>query len=1006
MTDHNVNSEKDNVYIQSLLDRLRATIGTTESEGETEGEAPATSYDIPRTTTIPETEEDDPMTGEAVPLVPPIIPGEPPLPLTEVPPVAYPDIDAPEPTPDEESEGADPTPGEEVPPSEAPMPEVDPFAPMDAPDEVPEDVPVETPLVGEPEAFPRYEGAIPETDIPEEEPVYEAPPVHMEIEEEMPATAETASAESIAQDTSSDAPTAEERIRTILEKEPPIAYETPYSRKPDEVTLQSRLVTSGARVTSHPVGHRYRSFPVPDAVVSVPIIDTAVSTKTDVMKDPSVTEQPRAMEDTPVVETPGTPHEVPVPHRQTPVYSADVMPPVLNDSLRDVPTVREEPPTVSELIPEEDIPIVPIAVPNPEEQTTVVSTQEAPLTHEDGEESGREKSAPKPSGKGGFKALIHGILDDKGSPVRMRLGFPFGVNSIVHAETEEGKRLRKQGIGQQLLSGKIMCWFSAVLLLLLFLWEIMPGQMDILLSRLLLTRVPGAAILIDLQLLLLLCLVGYRPIIRGYGALVRGKIIPETLTAIGVTVSVILEICLYLMNQIVPYTVGFLAGCLVTASVLADYFRTGSLACAMRVYSLRDKDTYIGCMEGGAMTVERCLGTARFDRRTARRYENPKSLWFSLIVASVASIAYFLIFFGGVGKFNSLFLDRAIWGTATVFCASIPVSVFAVHGVLFGILGQRLAEDRVGISDESVVDEFCGIKDMVFDDQDAFPSGAVRVCGIKLRGDFRMDSALFLASSVFHRLGGPLDLVFGLSTANVNLTDQVEIRTLEDEGVEARVNGEDVCIGTKEYLGRLGIPVYRDEDDVKAEEEKNAILCVAYRNQMCAKFYIRYCISTVFESNVEYYAAHGVRTILRTADPMLTMCHLDRISYVSGCNLEIVKCLPEDKEKAGVVLESGLMSVGPRKTLRRMPFFFRAYHKCREFLAKMSVVATLVNAVLVPTVMLAVPSDAFMKTPLAGALCQLFWLVPTAIICSIVTTLNPNREPQSDKEAGKSSSKS
>ena len=86
-----------------------------------------------------------------------------------------------------------------------------------------------------------------------------------------------------------------------------------------------------------------------------------------------------------------------------------------------------------------------------------------------------------------------------------------------------------------------------------------------------------------------------------------------------------------------------------------------------------------------------------------------------------------------------------------------------------------------------------------------------------------------------------------------------------------------------------------------------------------------------------------------------------------------------------------LEAYGSIAALRRMPFFFRAYRRCRRFLHVMSGVAAVVNAVAVPLMMTLVLSDLFMKVPMAGALCQLFWLIPTVITALVVSRLNPNK---------------
>ncbi len=1026
MTDHNINSDKDTAYIQGLLDRLRATLGE-EGDGD-EGSNSSPSYDTPRTQTAPVigTEEEEKET-----LVPPVTPEDKPLPVEEVPPAVFPAEEPKKseevPAHDPEEEGADPIPAETPPDTFEPLPEVDPFTPTEVTGEHPTELPVETPLVAEPAEFPRYEAKeeenIPEATesldsvdpIPDEEPQAEETVVS---EEPQPQEELEAEEDVLPEDIVSPAPQeeeirqAEERLAAILHKQ-----EEPVEPMPaPERSWQSRRVdTSGT--AAHPVGARYRSFPVPDATVMVPIIPiveegdlTKVATLVDV---PDTNPASSPAEETPVqTEEPST-----TPVETTQNETESQLPIIEPATFVDAPeydvipaghlaTLPPEPPVPDAVEVEEEVvsPVSeePATTSGSEEETTPVDDTPAPAEEPQALEEldiPDEPTAPRvkvPFGvcvKRYFKALF-GAKTEKS---RLSIGFPFGVATIAHAPTEEGKRVRRQEISKELLADKIRCWFALAILVLLFVWEMLPGQMNTLLSRLLLTRVSGAAILIDLQLLLILCFVGYRPILRGFAAFGKKQVLPESLTSVAVVVAVGAQVTLYLLDQIVPFTLGFLAGCLVTAAVVADYFRHGTQACAMRMYSQSDEGAYVAsCNEVDSkhkMEVAPTSHPVDFASRASSRYENTTANLTTLIVAFLAAVVYFFLSYGVLGGFQSIFLDRAIWGTATVFCASIPVSLFAVHSVLFGVLSQRLSEERVGVSDEEVADTFSSVSEMIFRDTDAFPTGSVRVRGIKLRGDFRMDNALYLVSSLFRRVAAPLGQVFGLSTTGVTLSDDVEIRSIEEDGIEARINGEDLCVGSKEYLRRLGISVYNDPDDQKAIEDHNAILCVAYRTQMCAKFYIRYTISTAFEANVEYYAKHGISTVLYTADPMLTPQFVDAISYVSDSKLSVLRQgLHEVGEELSQPREGGLISVGPRKSLRRMPFFFRIYRACRATLHLTSCFAVLANAVGVPLLMLLLKSDAAMVTPLIGALFQFFWLIPSAITSLILARMNPNKQ--------------
>lgn len=1024
MTDQNFNSEKDTAYIQSLLDRLRATLG--EEDNGDEGSNPSPTYDTPRTQTAPVVEPVEPdFPEDEEPKVPPVTPENDPLPVEDVPPAIFP-------TPEEEKEpvkteeiprhhpdeeGADPIPGEVPPATYEPMPEVDPFAPVEVVEEHPTELPAETPLVAEPAEFPRYEAeedvedlvstesldsvASSEPEAVEEQTAISNDGEDVEVE---PSQDETEYPEDLVTPAAQEAEIreAEERFATILHKrEEPEIVPAQTTERP----WQSRRI-DGAGTAAHPVGARYRSFPVPDATVAIPIIP--IMNEGDLsLVDPLETQAPEPS----AVETSVNEAEITMPEQvEQPVIPT--LPIVEPATYVDAGT--------DDFIPEGHLATLPPDEMLEAEEETGEETREEPkapqlveepveepvpsVTEEEDEETIEPVEAPVFKERKPFKQVLKEYLSNlfasKGAKSKLASGFPFGVSTIAHAPTEEGKKVRRNQLAQELLSDRIRCWISLGLLLLLFVWEMLPGQMNTLLSRLLLTRVPGAAILIDLQLLLLLCFVGYRPILRGFAAFGKGQVLPESLTSVGVVVAVGAQVALYLLDRIVPFTVGFMAGCLVVAAVVADYFRNGTLVCAMRVYSQSDEGAYIAAFdktdEKHEMRAHLVSAPVDFAKRNTARFENTTINLTTIIVAFVAAMVYFFVFFGARGQFNPLFLDRAIWGAATVFCATMPISLFAIHGVLFGILSQRVAAERIGISDEETAAQYATVDQMVFNDTDAFPTGSVRVRGIKLRGDFRMDNALYLVSSLFRRVGGPLAQVFGLSTTGVTLSDDVEIRSIDEDGIEARINGEDLCVGSKEYLRRLGISVYNDPDDQRAIEENNAILCVAYRTQMCAKFYIRYTVSTAFESNVEYYAKRGVSTVLLTADPMLTPAFFDAISYVSDSQLTLARRKVEETgEEQAQALEGGLISVGPRKTLRRMPFFFRIWRACRSGLHLISCAAVIINAVAIPLLMLTAKSDAAMVTPLVGALAQLIWLLPTVITALVVGRMNPNK-PQVD----------
>jgi hypothetical protein len=558
----------------------------------------------------------------------------------------------------------------------------------------------------------------------------------------------------------------------------------------------------------------------------------------------------------------------------------------------------------------------------------------------------------------------------------------------------------RQELRYRSLGAKIRCIAAGVIVLLLMLLELIPSLTQKWMSAMLLTRVPGAALLIDLQLLLLICLICYRPLYRGFAALRFGRVLPETLASFAALFAVLLDIGLYIGRTTLPVLAALTASVAVLCAALADYFRVEVAVRSLRTYAAKGHH-FVGTLTDarrhallGAyfdtddeiqplLEAEPASRIDGFMEQCRTRNESRVASLIALCIAAVVALIdliLLLVLRRGV--------DYALWSAVTVFCGSLPLSAFATHRFLFYTLCARIGKERVAVTGETAVYEYAKTKVMTFDDSEAFPAGAVQVNGIKLCGDFRLDKALYLMASLFDRVGGPLNGVFRVSTSDVTLSDDVILRAIHENGIEAQVNHEDVCVGTREFLERLGVEVFHDGEDEHAEEGKNHVLYVAYRAKLCVKFYVHYEISTTFESNVEYYAKHGVSSVILTADPLLNGKLLDQVSYISEYDIRIVKkTLEMLREDRNIPRTASLITFGPRKTLRRMPFFFASYAKWQKTAVILSIVTTACAGILIPVMM----TIWRIQTPLIAFLCQAVALLPTVAIGLSIGRLNPNK---------------
>ncbi len=538
-----------------------------------------------------------------------------------------------------------------------------------------------------------------------------------------------------------------------------------------------------------------------------------------------------------------------------------------------------------------------------------------------------------------------------------------------------------------------------VFLLFAIAVELVPPFPRALLSRLLLTRVPGALHLIDLQILLLAALVGAPQLVRGFAALRFRRVIPETLLLIGVTVSAFAGIYLTAADLNGTYFCALPAVLMIFTSLMGDLFRLRSLSRAFDSYKAKGHHfcaVYSDVREHSLLCAEfrdaknphlfetaSASGIQNFVEASRRRVECRRASWITLAIAGVAAAISLIL---SLATHTSA--QETVWAFTLALVGVMPLTLFGAHRYLFAMLTSRVSEERVGIADETTVYEYAHTGVMTFEDTEAFPAGSVQLSGIKLCGDFRLDKALYLTASVFDVVGGPLNGVFRVSTSDINISDNVDIRALYADGIDARVNHDDVLIGTKAFLESRGVSVFRDVEDERAEQGRSGVLYLAYMGTLSAKFHLNYHMSDTFETNIEYYAKHGVASAILTADPLLNRAFLDRISYVSEYDVRVVKktreALMAEEEKTR---DAMLITYGPRKTLRRMPFFFSAYAKYQAIVIAVMIAMASLAAVYVPVLL------CLMKgvVPWLSFATQLLAALPCVAFGFFVLRLNPNK---------------
>lgn len=159
---------------------------------------------------------------------------------------------------------------------------------------------------------------------------------------------------------------------------------------------------------------------------------------------------------------------------------------------------------------------------------------------------------------------------------------------------------------------------------------------------------------------------------------------------------------------------------------------------------------------------------------------------------------------------------------------------------------------------ESSLGEYANASIISFDDHDVFPADKVTVKNVKLYGNNRIDHALYQVAGVFRMLGGPLADIFVMASREVGYSKDVQIRLIDDTGIEALVDGKTVIIGKADFLARYGYAIEQSEEETQMEfSHQAAVMYLAYNDELAAKMYIEYNTDTGFETILRQLYRHG-----------------------------------------------------------------------------------------------------------------------------------------------------
>ncbi len=505
---------------------------------------------------------------------------------------------------------------------------------------------------------------------------------------------------------------------------------------------------------------------------------------------------------------------------------------------------------------------------------------------------------------------------------------------------------------------------------------------------------PVVNVMVGLQFLFIGIGIAYRSLIKGIRGLIDRKPVPESFIPLILIVSVIYAVCVcFFSTDITPVTFNFPASLCLLLAVFNERMDLRREIMSFNIISSKRTKFALEKLELGDAELE----TKAFDKflpkqpavfkinktgfidgyfRRTKAYPSTKLVLKAFIPAS-AAIAVASLVMGAIILHS---WQSAVMLAYTAFFFSLPATVFIAFGLpAFRASKLAFAENSAFVG-ESALDEYTTAGSISFDDREVFPTAGVKLRSVKVFGSGRIDTVIYNVASIYSVLGGPLSDVLNVATADLGRSENTEILSVDNEGVEALVDGKHLYAGKADYLRKNGyVPVSDPDDEEIVSGGEISIMYLVCDDEVIAKLYIRYRIDPGFEVTVKRLYKSGICVGIKTVDPNINDEMLSTKIRLAKYPVRVLKYSDVTGNRRGSDrTDSGIVS---KKSAKALLSVFTLCDRIKH-VTKTNIAVDIITMItgLVICIATAVIGSVVSVPSLYVALFQLFWLIPVYLM--------------------------
>ncbi len=361
-------------------------------------------------------------------------------------------------------------------------------------------------------------------------------------------------------------------------------------------------------------------------------------------------------------------------------------------------------------------------------------------------------------------------------------------------------------------------------------------------------------------------------------------------------------------------------------------------------------------------------------RRTGE-YSSAKNVLNAFIPATVVAFIAGIM----VGAFVHKDFATAMSTGYAAFAFALPATAFFAFSLPMFRASKVCYDDGSAIVGESAIDEYTSASSISFDDREVFPTAGVKLRSIKVFGSGRLDTAIYYMASVYSCIGGPLSDVLNVATADIGRSQNIEVISIDADGIETVVDGHHLYAGKADYLRHNGYLPVADPEDEEVEGGDISILFLVCDDEVVAKFYVRYRIDPEFEATLKNLYKSGICVGIKTIDPNINDEMLSTRIRLTKYPVRVLKYDDlSDRSRGSDRTDSGIVS---KKSVKALLRAFTMCDKTQHVTKTNLMIATLsiIGGIAITAAVAFLGSIAAISSVYV-ALYQIFWLASVYLI--------------------------